>query len=76
MSRILSLTCQSHFGEQLRYERIRQKLTQLDIANIIGCRSDNISHFEKGDKTYGNGSIQTVFKYVKALGYDEVNFKL
>ena len=76
MSRILSITCQSHFGEQLMYERIRQKLTQLDIANIIGCRSDNISHFEKGDKTYGNGSIQTVFKYVKALGYDEVNFKL
>lgn len=76
MSRILSLTCQRHFGEQLRHERIRQELTQLDIAKSIGCRSDNISHFEKGDKTYGNGSIQSVFKYAKALGYDDVNFKL
>lgn len=76
MKRILSLNTEKHFGMQLKEERKRQKLTQVKLAEIIGCTSDNICHFEKGDNTYGKGSIQTVFKYVKALGYDEVNFKL
>lgn len=74
--RILSLTTDKHFGCQLREERERQGLTQVEIAKRIGCRSDNISHFENGDNTFGNGSIKTVFKYSKALGYNEVNFKL
>ncbi len=76
MARILSLNSDIHFGMQLRAERKRQRLTQLQIEKIIGTTTGNICHFEKGDKTFGNGSIQTVFKYAKALGYDEVNFKL
>lgn len=76
MARILSLTTDTHFGGQLREERKRQTLTQVEIAKRIGCTSYNISHFEKGDNTFGKGSLQTVFKYVRALGYEEVNFKL
>lgn len=76
MGEILILTTDRHFGEQLKEERKRQKLTQVAVAKLIGCTSDNICHFEKGDNTFGKGSIQTVFKYAKALGYDEVNFKL
>lgn len=72
----ITLTNNKHFGVQLRNERKKRGLTQIEIAEKIGCTSDNICHFEKGDNTYGNGSIQTVFKYAKALGYKEVNFKL
>lgn len=76
MARILSLTTNRHFGEQLREERKRLKIKQFEIEKRIGCSAGNICHFEKGDNTFGKGSLQTVFKYVKALGYDEVNFKL
>lgn len=76
MSNIFKLKTSSHFGYQLREERKRQKLSQVDIAKRIGCTADNICHFEKGDNTYGKGSIQTVFKYAKALGYNEIIFIL
>jgi transcriptional regulator with XRE-family HTH domain len=76
MGLIISLTTDKHFGEQLRSERKRLKLSQIELGKRMGCTGDNICHFEKGDNTFGNGSIQTVFKYAKALGYDEVNFKL
>lgn len=73
---ILKLTAATHFGEQLRAERKRQKITQIALAEKMGCTSDNICHFEKGDNTYGKGSIQTVFKYAKALGYSSINIEL
>lgn len=76
MSRTLNLTTATHFGAQLREERKRQELTQIEIAERIGCSSYNISHFEKGDGTFGKGSITSVFKYAKALGYDYVTFKI
>jgi transcriptional regulator with XRE-family HTH domain len=70
------LNTNSHFGAQLRELRKQMNLTQVNIAERIGCRSDNISHFEKGDNTFGRGSIQTVFKYAKALGAKQVTFNL
>lgn len=72
----LILYTDSHFGQQLREIRKGKKITQVTLSKMIGCTSDNICHFEKGDSTFGNGSIQTVFKYVKALGYSSVTFKL
>lgn len=71
-----TLTLTKHFGEQLRRHRKEAKISQVALAKAMGCTPDNICHFEKGDNTYGNGSIQTVFKYAKALGYKSVTFKL
>lgn len=73
---MLILNTNSHFGQQLRDIRINKKISQLDIANKIGCTPANITHFEKGDNTFGNGSIRTVFKYARALGYKSVKFIL
>ena len=70
------LNTSKHFGEQLRRHRKAAKISQVALAKVMGGTSDNICHFEKGDNTYGNGSIQTVFKYAKALGYKSVTFKL
>lgn len=70
------LKTNSHFGDQLRAIRRKAGINQLQLAEKMGCDSTNISHFEKGDKTFGNGSISSVFKYAKALGYKNVNFKL
>ena len=72
----LILKTNSHFGEQLKRIREQKKLTQVQLSKIMGCTSDNICHFEKGNNTFGNGSIQTVFKYAKALGFKQVTFKL
>jgi len=72
----LILDTQQHFGKQLRIVRKAKKVSQVNLAKIMGCTSDNICHFEKGDNTHGNGSIQTVFKYARALGVDYVTFKL
>lgn len=71
-----TLSTSEHFGKQLRAYRKSAKLSQVTLAKGMGCTSDNICHFEKGDNTHGNGSIQTVFKYVRALGYKSVTFKL
>lgn len=70
------LTTDRHFGQQLREYRIKKGISQVELARRIGCLSSNISHFEKGDNTYGNGSIQTVFQYARALGYRTVKFQL
>lgn len=70
------LKTSEHFGKQLRTYRKAAKISQVALAKGMGCTSDNICHFEKGDNTFGNGSIQSVFKYAKALGYKSVTFKL
>lgn len=72
----LILKTSLHFGEQLRTIRKKKKLSQVTVAVRMGCHSSNICHFEKGDETFGYGSISTVFKYAKALGYKSVLFKL
>lgn len=72
----LILSVESHFGKQLKPFRVNKGLRQVDLAKLIGCTSDNICHFEKGDATFGNGSLTTVFKYAKALGFSEIKFKL
>lgn len=72
----LILNTRSHFGEQLKEIRKRKNISQLKLAAKMGCDSSNISHFEKGNETFGNGSIQTVFKYARALGFKKVTFKL
>lgn len=72
----LYLNRQTHFGEQLRKYRTRKGITQLQLAKLMNCHNSNISHFEKGDNTFGNGSLDTVFKYSQALGFDKIEITL
>jgi DNA-binding XRE family transcriptional regulator len=72
----LVLNTDSHFGKQLRAIRKNKKIKQIELAKKMGCHSTNVMHFEKGDNTFGNGSLTTVFKYARALGFNEIKFKL
>jgi transcriptional regulator with XRE-family HTH domain len=72
----LVLNTDSHFGKQLRSIRIIKKIKQTELAKRMRCHSTNVMHFEKGDNTFGNGSLTTVFKYARALGFNEIKFKL
>jgi transcriptional regulator with XRE-family HTH domain len=72
----LILYTDRHFGAQLKAVRKENKLRQIQIAEKMGCHPTNVMHFEKGDNTFGNGSLTTVFKYARALGYNEVKFIL
>jgi transcriptional regulator with XRE-family HTH domain len=72
----LELNTKEHFGKQLRLIRKLKGISQTKLAKKINCHSSNISHFEKGDNTFGNGSLETVFKYARALNYKYINFKL
>lgn len=72
----LILNTDSHFGAQLKKHRIAKNIKQVTLAKKMGCTGDNIGHFEKGDNTFGNGSLTTVFKYARALGFTEIKFKL
>jgi len=72
----LTLNTKEHFGKQLRKHRKIKGLSQVELAKIMNCHSSNISHFENGDNTFGKGSIQTVFKYAKSLGYINISFNL
>lgn len=69
---ILYLNTSEHFGKQLRKYRKLKRLSQVQLAKIMDCHSSNISHFEKGDNTFGKGSLETVFKYARALHYKKV----
>jgi transcriptional regulator with XRE-family HTH domain len=72
----LVLNTEEHFGKQLRKYRKLKGLSQVQLAKIMNCHNSNISHFEKGDNTFGKGSLETVFKYARALDYDSIDFKL
>ena len=53
------------FGKKLRDVRIKKKLSQGDIARILGVHRSYISGLERGRR---NPSLLTVHKVAKALG--------
>ena len=53
------------FGNKLREIRIKKKLSQGDIARILGVHRSYISGLERGRR---NPSLLTVQKVAKALG--------
>ena len=53
------------FGKKLREIRLKKKLSQGDIARILGVHRSYISGLERGRR---NPSLLTVQKVAKALG--------
>lgn len=53
------------FGKKLRAVRLKKKLSQGDIARILGVHRSYISGLERGQR---NPSLLTVHKVAKALG--------
>ncbi|OHA01428.1 MAG: hypothetical protein A3C12_03005 [Candidatus Sungbacteria bacterium RIFCSPHIGHO2_02_FULL_49_20] len=53
------------FGKKLREVRLKKKLSQGDIARILGLHRSYISGLERGRR---NPSLMTVHKVAKALG--------
>ena len=53
------------FGKKLRDVRLKKKLSQGDIARILGVHRSYISGLERGRR---NPSLLTVHKVAKALG--------
>jgi len=53
------------FGKKLREVRIKKKLSQGDVARILGVHRSYISGLERGRR---NPSLVTVQKVAKALG--------
>jgi transcriptional regulator with XRE-family HTH domain len=52
------------FGKKLRETRLKKKLSQGDVARILGVHRTYISGLERGKR---NPSIMTVHKIAKAL---------
>jgi transcriptional regulator with XRE-family HTH domain len=53
------------FGKNLREARLKKKLSQGDVAGILGVHRSYISGLERGRR---NPSLLTVHKVAKALG--------
>ena len=58
-------TPQRLFGEVVRVERLRQKLSQEELAHRSDLSTAFMSHVERGTKTV---SIETIAKLAKGLG--------
>lgn len=52
------------FGDRLRKLRKERKLTQKELANLIGVKNSVISFYEVGDRT---PSLEVLVKLSKAL---------
>lgn len=59
------VTPQSLFGRAVRGERLRQKLSQEELAHRSGISTAYMSHVERGTKVV---SIETIAKVSKGLG--------
>ena len=53
------------FGEVVRVERLRQKLSQEELAHRSDLSTAFMSHVERGTKTV---SLETIAKLAKGLG--------
>lgn len=58
-------------GNKIRYERMKQNLSQEDLAELIGLSTPSISTLEKGTS---NIKFTTFYKIVKALNLDLSDF--
>ena len=57
----------SKFGQKVRKVRLQKKMSQGDIARILGVHRTYISGLERGVR---NPSLLTIQKVAKALGVD------
>ena len=75
---IFEIRADEHFGVQLGNIRksIKPKISQTELARRTGTSASNVSHFERGDNTRGNGSIDTAIRHAKGLGASELRFIL
>lgn len=53
---------------QLRQARMRQALSQYDLADLMGTHQSNICHLERGDRPLV--ALATVERWANALGYE------
>ena len=58
-------TPQRLFGEVVRAQRLRQKLSQEELAHRSNLSTAFMSHVERGTKTV---SLETIAKLAKGLG--------
>lgn len=72
----IAISSHKHYGVQLRAAREFFEISQKELAKRTGTSSSNLSHFEKGDNTRGNGSLDTAVRYARGLGADELIIKL
>jgi transcriptional regulator with XRE-family HTH domain len=52
-------------GEKIKARRLKKGITQLDLADIVGCNQDNISRIETGKN---NLTLEYLFKIADSLG--------
>jgi len=60
----------SKFGQKVRKVRLQKKMSQGDIARILGVHRTYISGLERGVR---NPSLLTIQKVAKALGVNAKN---
>ena len=60
----------SKFGQKVRKVRLQKKMSQGDIARILGVHRTYISGLERGIR---NPSLLTIQKVAKALGVNAKN---
>jgi len=60
----------SKFGQKVRKVRLKKKMSQGDIARILGVHRTYISGLERGVR---NPSLLTIQKVAKALGVNAKN---
>lgn len=60
----------SKFGQKVRKMRLQKKMSQGDIARILGVHRTYISGLERGVR---NPSLLTIQKVAKALGVNAKN---
>ena len=57
----------SSVGKSIRTARVRQKLTQEDLAELIDMDARSVVAIENGDR---NPTLRTIYKICKALKVD------
>lgn len=67
------LTPQRQFGSVVRAERLRQKISQEELAHRSGISTAFLSHVERGTKTV---SLESIAKLAKGLGVKGGNLLL
>ena len=61
----------TEFGKRVKYYRKLKKITQFELANIIGKSEDTISNIERGIPSTG---IELMYHIAKALDVEVVQF--
>jgi len=60
-------TIKERFGAFLKAERIKRKMTQVELAELVGISNQRLSNYEKGQKMPGYANF---IRINEALGRD------